>query len=405
MISINLDLMGTLILAIVLYLFGNFLKNNIKTFTKFCIPSPVIGGLLFCILTLILRLTNICTITMDTRMMPYFLSFFFTIIGLGVSTSLIKKGGRLLFLYWGLCGVITFFQNGLSVLISKFVNIDPLLSIMCGTVSMVGGHGYSAAFGATLESLGINGATSVGIASATFGLILGGLIGGPVAKYLIEKYNLKPDNAFRRNLGGNLKKPLNSISSSYSSLTTSRLFEHILVILVCMTLGNFIANMILKLTNILIPTIVGCMLCAVIFRNSNDKFKLLPLDFKLLDFLSELSLGMFLTIALMSIDLYKLSSLFGPIIIIVVSQVLFMVLFGAFVCFRVLGKNYDAAVIVSGMLGHCLGATPNALVNMTSVTEKYGYSQKAFLVVPLVGAFLLDVFTMPSILLFINILS
>lgn len=405
MMSINLDLMGTLILAIVLYLIGNFLKDRVKFFSKFCIPSPVIGGLLFCILTLILRVTNICTITMDTRMMPYFLSFFFTIIGLGVSTSLIKKGGKLLFLYWGLCGVVTFFQNGLSVLISKFVNIDPLLSIMCGTTSMVGGHGYAAAFGATLESLGVNGATSVGIASATFGLILGGVIGGPVSKYLIEKYNLKPDAAIIRNVGNPIKSPLNSISNSYSSLTPSRLFEHILIILVCMNLGSFVANMILKITSILIPGIVGCMFCAVVFRNSNDKFKLLPLDFKLLDFLSELSLGMFLTIALMSIDLYKLSSLFGPILIIVVCQVLFIVLFGIFICFRALGKNYDAAVIVSGMIGHCLGATPNALANMTSVTEKYGYSQKAFLVVPLVGAFLLDVFTMPSILFFINILS
>lgn len=405
MISINLDLMGTLILAIVLYLLGSFLKNKIKFFTKFCIPSPVIGGLLFCILNLILRITKVCTVAMDTRMMPYFLSFFFTIIGLGVSISLIKKGGKLLFLYWGLCGMVTFFQNGLSVIISKFVNIDPLLSIMCGTVSMVGGHGYSAAFGATLESLGVSGATSVGIASATFGLILGGIIGGPVSKFLIEKYKLKPSSLYNNSASATLKKPISSITSSYEYLSPYSFFEHILIILVCMTLGKFITNTILNTTNILIPVIVGCMFAAVVFRNCNDKFRLLPIDFKLLDLLSELSLGMFLTIALMSIDLYKLSSLFGPIIIIVICQVLFMVLFGIFVCFRVLGKDYDAAVIVSGMIGHCLGATPNALANMTTVCDKYGYSQKAFLIVPLVGAFLLDVFTMPSILFFINILS
>lgn len=403
MYAINLDLMTTLILAIILYLLGNFLKSNIKIFTRFCIPAPVIGGLLFCFLSLFLRITNLCSISMDTRMMPYFLSFFFTIIGLGVSTSLIKKGGKLLFLYWGLCGMLTFFQNGLSVLLSKFVNIDPLLSIMCGTVSMVGGHGYSAAFGATLESLGVNNATSVGIAAATFGLILGGLLGGPVAKFLIEKYNLKPTESFNRKKG--LKKPLNSISSSYGSLTPYSFFEHILVILLCMSLGKLLASFIFNISGFVLPTIVGCMFMSVIFRNANDKLRLLPLDFKLLDFLSELSLGMFLTIALMSIDLYKLSSLFGPIIIIVICQVLFIILYGVFICFRVLGRNYDAAIIVSGMIGHGLGATPNALANMTTVTEKYGYSEKAFLVVPLVGAFLLDVFTMPSILLFINFLS
>lgn len=405
MFSLQLDIVSTLILAIFLFLLGNFLKNNFKLFDKLCIPAPVIGGILFCLLNLLLNIFNICTISMDTRLMPYMLSFFFTIIGLGVSTSLIKKGGKLLFVYWILCGMLTFFQNGLSVILSKFINIDPLLGLMCGTVSMVGGHGYAAAFGATLENLGVSGATSVGIASATLGLILGGILGGPVAKFLIEKYNLKPDRGYNVSINNKLKNPINSITNSYNGLTPFSFFEQILVILFCMGFGKFITGLVHSITNITIPTIVGCMLIAVIFRNTNDKFRFICLDFKLLDFLSELTLGMFLTIALMSIDLFKLSSLFGSIVFIVICQVIFIILFAVLICFNVLGKNFDAAVIVSGLIGHGLGATPNALANMTSVTQKYGYSQKAFLVVPLVGAFLLDAFTMPSIILFINLFS
>jgi ESS family glutamate:Na+ symporter len=258
---------------------------------------------------------------------------------------------------------------------------------------MVGGHGYSAAFGQTIN---VADATSVGIASATLGLILGGIIGSPISKYLIEKYKLKPTN-FDYNLSNNKSGNINLTSYSF--------FIHILLILVCMNLGELFSNLIFKTTTILVPVIVGCMFVSVFFRLFNDKVSLINLDFKLLDFLSDLSLSMFLTIALMSIDLYKLSNLFSSIIIIVLFQVIFIVAFSVFICFKVLGGDFDAAVCVSGMIGHCLGATPNAISNMTSVCEKYGNSKKAFLIVPLVGAFLLDMFNMPSILLFINLLS
>lgn len=404
-ILIDLNIISTLILAIILFLVGTLIKNKVNFFNKFCIPAPVIGGLLFCVFSFCLRLLNISTITMDTKLMTYFISFFFTIVGLGISMSIVKKGGKQLFVYWILCGILAFGQNILAIVLAKITNIHPLLGLMCGTISMEGGHGAAAAFGATIENLGISNATSVGIAAATFGLMFAGILGGPVSKFLIEKYNLKSNNLSYKTLKNTSSNVLSITSNSYFKVDAFSFLEQVLIVLLCINCGEFIATVVYKTTNTIIPTITGCMLISVIFRNVNDKVKFIKLDFNLLDLLSEISLGMFLTMALMSIDLFKLSSLFGPIVIIVVSQAIFIVLFAVFVVFRALGKDLDAAIMVSGLIGHGLGATPNALANMNSVSLIYGHSEKAFLIVPLVAAFLLDVFTMPCIIFFINILS
>lgn len=396
--SLNLDITSTLILAIILFIIGNFIKNKVNIFNRFCIPSPVIGGLLFCILSLILKLLNICDITMDTSLMNYLICFFFTTIGIGMSMSLVKKGGKLLIKYWILCGALSFLQNLIALVMSKVIGINPLLGLMCGTISMEGGHGSSAAYGATIEGLGINGAISVGIAASTLGLILAGLIGTPLAKFLIDKYKLKPTS-------NNSNHVISNNNSSKINLDIFLFLEQLLVILLCISVGKLIANVFYSLTKIIIPAITGCMLTSVLFRNINDRTKIINLDSNIIDFLSELSLGLFLTMALMSIDLFKLSSLFGPIVILVICQAIFIIFYAIFICFRVLGKNYDSAVIISGLIGHGLGATPTALANMNSISNKYGHSQKAFLVVPLVAAFLLDAFTMPCIILFINLLG
>lgn len=400
MFSLQLNIVGTLILSIFLYLLGNFLTNKIYILNKFCIPSPVVGGLSFSLLVFFLNYFNVVNITMNTLLMPYFMSFFFTIVGLNVSFKLLKKGGKLLIIYWLLCAILGFFQNTIAVVIAKIINISPLLALMCGSVSMEGGHGYSLAFGTTIESLGIANACNVGFASATLGLIMGGMVGGPVAKYLIEKYNLK--SPIRSNT---IQRNDNKKSSSLLNTTDTIFFEQILIVLLCMTVGDLLARSLKTYVNLVIPGIVGCIFIAVIFRNTNDKVKLLKMDFELLDFLQELSLGMFLTMALMSIDFFTLSDLFGPIIIIVFCQVCFLIIFSTKICFKLLGKNYDAAVMISGLLGHGLGATPNALANMGSVTGKYGHSKTAYLVVPLVAAFLLDLFSIPCILFFINLLA
>ena len=405
MINLDLNIVSTLILAIVLCLFGNFIKNKFNIFNKVCIPTPVIGGLFFSLLIFILRKFGILEITMDTSLMPYFLSIFFISVGFCINIFSAKGGGKLLFLYWLLCAILGLCQNLIAVFSSKLLHIKPLLGFMCGSVSMEGGHGYSLAFGKTIESLGIENACAIGIAAATLGLITGGLLGGPVGRFLIYKYDLKPLKGGSRLFKSNKNQNTIKTNKPKIQFTPIGFLENILILLLIMNISFFVSNIINLKTNIIIPNIVIGMLLSVIINNFNIKKQVFEFYEDLFEFIQNISLDIFLTMALMSIDLYALSSLLGPILIIVFFQVLFVLIYGVFICFRVLGKDYDAAIMISGLIGHTLGATPNALANMSTLTNKYGKSETAFLIVPMVGAFLLDAFSMPCILFFINFLK
>ncbi|CUO76796.1 glutamate:Na+ symporter, ESS family [Intestinibacter bartlettii DSM 16795] len=405
MINLDLNIVSTLILAIVLCLFGNFIKNKFSIFNKVCIPTPVIGGLFFSLLIFILRKFGVLEITMDTSLMPYFLSIFFISVGFCINIFSAKGGGKLLFLYWLLCAFLGLFQNLIAVFSSKLLHIKPLLGFMCGSVSMEGGHGYALAFGKTIESIGIENACAIGIAAATLGLITGGLLGGPVGRFLIYKYDLKPLKGGSRLFKNNKNQNTIKTNKPKFQFTPIVFLENILILLLIMNISFFVSNIIYIKTNILIPNIVIGMLLSVIINNFNIKKQVFDFSWDLFDFIQNISLDIFLTMALMSIDLYALSSLLGPILIIVFFQVLFVLIYGVFICFRVLGKDYDAAIMISGLIGHTLGATPNALANMSTLTSKYGKSETAFLIVPMVGAFLLDAFSMPCILFFINFLK
>ena len=405
MINLDLNIVSTLILAIVLCLFGNFIKNKFSIFNKVCIPTSVIGGLFFSLLIFILRKFGILEITMDTSLMPYFLSIFFISVGFCINIFSAKGGGKLLFLYWILCAFLGLFQNLIAVFSSKLLHIKPLLGFMCGSVSMEGGHGYALAFGKTIESIGIENACAIGIAAATLGLITGGLLGGPVGRFLIYKYDLKPLKGGSRLFKNNKNQNTIKTNKPKFQFTPIVFLENILILLLIMNISFFVSNIIYIKTNILIPNIVIGMLLSVIINNFNIKKQVFDFSWDLFDFIQNISLDIFLTMALMSIDLYALSSLLGPILIIVFFQVLFVLIYGVFICFRVLGKDYDAAIMISGLIGHTLGATPNALANMSTLTSKYGKSETAFLIVPMVGAFLLDAFSMPCILFFINFLK
>ena len=405
MINLDLNIVSTLILAIVLCLFGNFIKNKFSIFNKVCIPTSVIGGLFFSLLIFILRKFGVLEITMDTSLMPYFLSIFFISVGFCINIFSAKGGGKLLFLYWLLCAFLGLFQNLIAVFSSKLLHIKPLLGFMCGSVSMEGGHGYALAFGKTIESIGIENACAIGIAAATLGLITGGLLGGPVGRFLIYKYDLKPLKGGSRLFKNNKNQNTIKTNKPKFQFTPIVFLENILILLLIMNISFFVSNIIYIKTNILIPNIVIGMLLSVIINNFNIKKQVFDFSWDLFDFIQNISLDIFLTMALMSIDLYALSSLLGPILIIVFFQVLFVLIYGVFICFRVLGKDYDAAIMISGLIGHTLGATPNALANMSTLTSKYGKSETAFLIVPMVGAFLLDAFSMPCILFFINFLK
>ncbi|KQL37296.1 sodium/glutamate symporter [Psychrobacillus sp. FJAT-21963] len=393
--TLALDQVTTIFLAIALLVLGTFLVKNIGFLNKFCIPAPVVGGLLFALVATIAKALGLLEITLDTSLQGIFMLTFFTTVGLGASFKLVKLGGKLLVIYWLACGFLALAQNTIGVSMAYLFDIHPLIGMMAGAVSMEGGHGAATAFGQTVEDLGINSALSIGVAAATFGLVAGGLVGGPVVKFLVSKYGLKSTELEEVEE----VKPL----ESNKPIQTNTFFTQLFLITFCMALGTYLGSLFSSATGFVLPGYVGAMFVAVIVRNIVDKVNPKIVDMQSIGLVGDITLGIFLSMALMSIKLWEVADLALPILAIVFVQVVFIVLFGIFVLFRLLGKNYDAAVMVAGFTGHGLGATPNAMANMAAVTERFGPSKKAYLVVPIVGAFLIDVFAMPIIITTINL--
>ncbi|UKJ43596.1 sodium/glutamate symporter [Lysinibacillus sp. ACHW1.5] len=391
---IEINQITTVFLAVALFALGSFLINKIVFLKRFCIPAPVVGGLLFAALATILKTTGILEISLDTSLQSLFMITFFTTIGLGASFKLVKLGGKLLIIYWLACGFLALMQNVIGVSLASLMGIHPLIGMMAGAVSMEGGHGAAAAFGQTLEDLGISSAMTIGAAAATCGLVAGGLIGGPIVKYLVGKYNLTPDEQESEEV---------QYENKHEQITSDSFFTQVLLITFCMAVGTYVGTLFSEATGFVLPGYVGAMFVAVLMRNIMDKFKPEAINMKSISLIGDVTLGVFLSMALMSIKLWEIADLALPLFIIVFAQVFFIVVFSIFVLFKLLGKNYDAAVMVAGFAGHGLGATPNAMANMSAVVQRFGPSKKAFLVVPIVGAFLIDVFGIPIIITTINL--
>ncbi|MDN9012707.1 sodium/glutamate symporter [Brevibacillus laterosporus] len=392
--TLALNQVNTIFLAVALLVLGSYLVKKAGFLQKFYIPAPVVGGLLFAIIATALKAMGLLEITLDTSLQSLFMLTFFTTVGLGASFKLIKLGGKLLIIYWIACGFLALAQNVIGVSLASLFGIHPLIGMMAGSVSMEGGHGAAGAFGQTLEDMGIQSALAIGIAAATFGLVAGGLVGGPTVKYLISKYDLKP---------AEIEDQVETVEEKAEPITTNTFFTQVLLITFCMAVGTYLGELFTSATGFVLPSYVGAMFVAVIARNLVDKCNPNAIDMKSINLISDVTLGIFLSMALMSIKLWEVADLALPMLLIVFVQVVFIVLFGIFILFRLLGKNYDAAVMVAGFTGHGLGATPNAMANMAAVTERFGPSRKAYLVVPVVGAFLIDVFGMPIIITTINL--
>ncbi|AIG26453.1 sodium/glutamate symporter [Brevibacillus laterosporus] len=392
--TLALNQVNTIFLAVALLVVGSYLVKKAGFLQKFYIPAPVVGGLLFAIIATTVKAMGLLEITLDTSLQSLFMLTFFTTVGLGASFKLIKLGGKLLVIYWIACGFLALAQNVIGVSLASLFGIHPLIGMMAGSVSMEGGHGAAGAFGQTLEDMGIQSALAIGIAAATFGLVAGGLVGGPTVKYLISKYDLKPTE---------IEDEIETVEEKAQPITTNSFFIQVLLITFCMAVGTYLGELFTSATGFVLPSYVGAMFVAVIARNIVDKWNPNAIDMKSINLISDVTLGIFLSMALMSIKLWEVADLALPMLLIVFVQVVFIVLFGIFILFRLLGKNYDAAVMVAGFTGHGLGATPNAMANMAAVTERFGPSRKAYLVVPVVGAFLIDVFGMPIIITTINL--
>lgn len=395
--TISVNSAVTLAFAVILLLLGYFVKDKVKILDKYCIPAPVVGGFIFMFITWIGYSTNTFTFNFENIFQDTFMLAFFTTVGLGASFALLAKGGKLLAIYWAVAGVISILQNVLGITISKVIGLEAPYALLSSAISMVGGHGAALSYGQTFYDMGYEVAPLVGAAAATFGLISAVLVGGPLGRRLIEKHNLTPDE------DEDFDTSVTDINvGTGEKLSSLDIIKNVSAIIICMALGTIIAGWISNIINMGFPTYVGAMFVAVIVRNLNEKFNFYKFDFTLVDEIGNVMLNLYLSLALMTLKLWELSGLIGGVLLVVLAQVVLMIILAYFVVFRVLGSNYDAAVMCAGLCGHGLGATPSAIVNMTAVNEKYGMSRKAMMIVPIVGAFLVDIIYQPQTIWFIK---
>ena len=396
-LNINLNSTTTLALAALLLIMGYSINKRVTILNKYCIPAPVVGGFLFMFLTWLGHISSTFKFNFENIFQSTFMLAFFTTVGLGASFSLLKKGGKLLIIYWLTCGIISIFQNIIGITITKITGLEAPYALLSSAISMIGGHGAALAYGGTFAKMGYESAPLVGAAAATFGLITAVLIGGPLGRRLIEKYNLRPDN------NENFDQSVTEINTDKGvKLSDLDIIKNVVVILLCMAIGSYISTLIGKLIKMDFPSYVGSMFVAVIVRNINEKTHTYNFNFSLVDGIGNVMLNLYLSLALMTLKLWELSGLIGGVLLVVACQVIFMIIIAYFVVFRILGSNYGAAVMCSGLCGHGLGATPSAIVNMTAINEKYGMSRKAMMIVPIVGAFLVDIIYQPATVWFIK---
>ena len=398
--TLVLDGRQTIVLAILVLFLGKFLTSKIAFLRNYNIPEPVSGGLIASIVFgLIYGIFDLqFDFALDVR--DELLIVFFTTIGLSSRFSTLLKGGAQLAILLVLAVVYLAIQNGTGVLVAMLAGFDKLVGVIGGSVSLSGGHGTTIAWTPVFrDQYGIDFAGEIGIACATFGLILGGLLGGPLARFLIERHKLEPDSDAVQTVG--IEHDHEIIPIDYDTMLRTTL-----VVFVAIGIGIHI-DMGLDYLGVQLPTFVSCLFAGILVIN------LLPVLFprlkvpkpeqsRPLALISDISLGLFLAISLMSLQLWTLADLGFAILLMLVAQVVVVMLWSGIIVFRAMGSTYDAAVMSSGYIGLALGATPTAIANMTAVTKLYGPSPRAFIIVPLIGAFFIDLANSVVIQLYIS---
>ncbi|MBZ9633477.1 sodium/glutamate symporter [Clostridium sp. FP1] len=398
--AFKLDMIQAVALAVVVLFIGQKIKNKLEVLDKYCIPAPVIGGLIFAIITLILKLSNILIFDMDITLQKVFMTAFFTTIGYTASLKLLKKGGKGVFIFLGISILLCVLQDFTGVALAKMFGLNPLIGLSTASVPMVGGHGTSGAFGPVFEKAGAVGATTVAMASATFGLIMGSIIGGPLGKRLIEKNNLSyPMKMINSH---DYKEAAVTKENTEKQLNPDNFMGATSQIFLAMGIGTII-SFLLEKTGRTFPPYIGAMFAAAILRNISDSTNLYKVYEDEIDIIGGVSLSLFLSMALMGLKLWQLADLAMPLIVMLLAQTILMGCFAYFVTFNLMGRDYDAAVMASGNCGFGMGATPNAMANMGAMTAKYGHAPRAFFIVPLVGSLFIDFCNTGVITMFIEV--
>ncbi len=377
----KLSLVQTVALALIVYFIGSFIRNKIPVLVRLSIPAPVIGGLLFAGISTFLRMQGILGFELDSTMQNVLMIMFFCTIGMGASVNLIKQGGRPLIMFFVLAVILAVLQNIVGIALAEITGINPLFGIISGAVTLMGGLGTGGAFGPLFEEWGVQGATAAAIACATFGMVAGSLMGGPLGEALLKRFDVQ-GLASESVVDSEMQK-------EEEHVTGDGLLATLAFVAVAMGLGAILSFYFTK-EGITLPGYIGAMIMAAIVRNTGDITKSYKIDNAALGVISDISLAVYLTMAINGLRLWELIHLALPLLIILVGQIALMAIFCWFVVFFVMGRNYDAVQTSVGMVGFGMGATPNALVNMASLAEKYGPAPKAIMIVSLVGAFLID---------------
>ena len=422
MTSIELNMVQTAGIGALALLVGMVLTRKVAFLQKFCIPSPVSGGIIFSLLTLALYGWCDIEVSFDGTLRDVFMLAFFTSVGFQSDLKVIKQGGKPLVIMLTLLVVMIALQNLMPMGITRLMGVDPLIGMAAGSISMTGGHGTAGGFASVLEGMGLHGAGTIGMAAATFGLIAGSMIGGPLAERIIRtklthEQMQAPDEEIDPAMAGIESDEASPTGRTKRISTNEQEFQQYAkasyCILLVMGAGTLLSWLFAK-TGITFPTYFGALILAAIARNTlgiisykvNGKqvnaSKLIDID-RIIS-VGNICLSLFLGIAMISLKLWELQSLALPLIVILVSQVLMMALFAYFAAFPLLGRDYDAAVLCAGMCGFGLGATPNAMANMSAVCYKYRYTVKPFLIVPIIGAMFADLINTGMITLFLNLL-
>ncbi len=393
--TISFDIIQTIAIAVMVLYLGNFIRNKIHFLERFCIPAPVIGGIIFSIIVLIGYMTNYYHFEFDTTLQSVFMTAFFTTIGFSASLKILKEGGIKVFIFLAVVIVLVILQDILGISLAKLFGLNPLIGLSTGSVPMVGGHGTAGAFAPIFEDLGASGAVTVAMASATFGLIAGSMIGGPLGKRLVEKNDLRSTDTER----------IIIVDSSQEDSSDSKFSQAAYQIIIAMGIGTVISKVLVLITGQTFPEYLGAMFAAAIIRNVTESSSKFEIHIDKIETIGNFCLSMFLAMALMTLKLWELADLALPLLVMLGAQTVLMSLFAYYVTFNIMGKDYDAAVIACGNCGFGMGATPNAMANMQAMTSKFGYSKKAFFIVPLVGSLFIDFVNTTIITIFMNMFS
>ena len=402
------DAFMTIVAAVAVLLVGYVFVNKVSILKKYNIPEPVAGGLVAAVITYILFKGSNITVNFDTNIQQIFMLMFFTSVGLSASLVKLKEGGKSLLIFLVCVIVFVLLQNVVGISLAKVLGLDPLIGLITGSVTLTGGHGTAGAWGTIFEQEhGVHGAIVLGMASATFGLIIGGVIGGPIAKFLIRRYQLAEEIPAAT---GRNEAPPSAQTAPFEFPEKTRLItaddavKTMGMFAICISFAYFITG-VAKGQWFELPSFVWALMCGVVLRNILEHGLKVQVFDRCIDVFGNASLALFLAMALMSLQLWLLADLAGPLVIILIVQTIFLALYLYFVTFRVMGKNYDAAVLCAGQCGVNLGATPTAIANIQAVTNTYGPSHKAFLIIPLTGAFFVDIVNAFVIQLSIGILG